>query len=176
MAYSEEFWKKVQKAYESGKYSHKEVAAKFKIGNSTLSKRIKVGEWVRTYRDPEITPGKRGPKPYKPDWTQIDKMAMIFCTGEEIAAILNVDYETLNRACKRDHQKKISEYITDKSANGKISLRRKQYLIATEGNVQMLIHMDKSVLGYTEKTELDHRSGDGTMTPTKIRRQIVKSK
>jgi len=99
--------------------------------------------------------GKRGPKIFNPDWKQVDNMCMIHCTGEEIAAILGVDYKTLERACKRDHKIKFGEYIKQKSAGGKMSLRRRQYSTAMDGNVSMLIWLGKNWLDQTDKTEID---------------------
>jgi hypothetical protein len=37
------------------------------------------------------------------DWGQVDKMCAIQCTGEEIAGVLDIDYDTLSSACKREN-------------------------------------------------------------------------
>ena len=46
------------------------------------------------------------------DWSQVDKMCEIHCTGEEQASILGVDYDTLNSACKREKGQNFSDYLT----------------------------------------------------------------
>lgn len=99
--------------------------------------------------------GKRGPKLTKIDWKQATNMAAINCTGEEMAAILDIDYDTLQRACKRDHGIKFADWIAKKSASGKMSLRRKQYTTAMDGNVTMLIWLGKNWLNQKDKQEED---------------------
>ena len=97
--------------------------------------------------------GKRGPKAYQADWKKIDNMCAIKCTGEEITSILGVDYDTLSAACERDHKVKLSEYIEQKSAGGKMSLRRRQYTTAMDGNPTMLIWLGKNWLGQKDKSD-----------------------
>lgn len=80
-------------------------------------------------------------------------MCEIHCTGEEIAAVLGVDYKTLERACKREKNTNIGEYIKQKSATGKMSLRRKQHTTAMDGNVSMLIWLGKNWLGQKDKSD-----------------------
>ena len=88
------------------------------------------------------------------NWKQVDQMCGVHCTGEEQASILGIDYDTLNSACKREHKKSFSDYYKEKSANGKMSLRRKQYSQAMEGNTTMLIWLGKNWLGQTDKQEI----------------------
>ena len=98
--------------------------------------------------------GKKITKPlYQADWQQIDKMCAISCTGEEMASVLGVDYDTLVAACKRDHKSRFSEYIKQKSLGGKMSLRRKQYDQAMSGNSTMLIWLGKQWLKQAEKVD-----------------------
>ena len=98
---------------------------------------------------------KPGADPILIDWEKVDKMCAIHCTGEEIAAILGVDYDTLASACKREKNKQCSEYIKEKSANGKMSLRRRQYTTAMDGNPTMLVWLGKNWLGQTDKEPED---------------------
>jgi len=101
------------------------------------------------------------------DWEQVDKMCAIQCTGEEIAGILSIDYDTLVRACKRELGVVFAEYIAQKKSGGKMSLRRKQYSTAMEGNATMLVWLGKNWLSQSDK--LDTTSSDGSMSPvTKI--------
>ena len=99
------------------------------------------------------TAKKRGPKPKVIDYTKLDAMCAIHCTGEECAAILGMDYDTLNAVLKRDGHGKFSDYFRIKGSNGKMSLRRKQYDQAMSGNATMLIWLGKQWLGQTDKHE-----------------------
>ena len=87
------------------------------------------------------------------DYKKLDAMCAIQCTGEECAAILNIDYDTLNAGLKRDGHVGFSDYFKLKGANGKMSLRRKQFEQATSGNSTMLIWLGKQWLGQAEKSE-----------------------
>ena len=87
------------------------------------------------------------------DYTKLDAMCAIQCTGEECAAILGIDYDTLNNGLKRDGKGGFSEYFKLKGASGKMSLRRKQFEQASSGNSTMLIWLGKQWLGQAEKNE-----------------------
>jgi hypothetical protein len=87
------------------------------------------------------------------DWDKVDSMCAIHCTGEEQAGILGIDYDTLQRACKREKKCTFAEYFGQKAASGKMSLRRKQYSIAVGGNPTMLIWLGKQWLGQAEKAD-----------------------
>ena len=90
----------------------------------------------------------------KIDWEQVDRMCAMHCTGEEQAAVLGVDYDTLNRACKRNHNKSFAEYFKQKSATGKMSLRRRQFTTAMDGNTSMMIWLGKNWLGQKDQAEV----------------------
>lgn len=87
------------------------------------------------------------------DWDKVDKLCAIQCTGEEIAGVLGCDYDTLNSAIKREYGFGFSDYFTQKSASGKMSLRRKQYTTAMDGNPTMLVWLGKQWLGQTDRVE-----------------------
>jgi hypothetical protein len=106
------------------------------------------------------------PKPKKPrkkmgrpkiaiDYDLFDKLCSIQCTQEEIASIMNVSVDTLERRCRREKKQTFAEYYDKKRAGGKMSLRRKQYEIAQSGNVTMLIWLGKQYLGQSEKQDMD---------------------
>ena len=88
------------------------------------------------------------------NWKQVDQMCAIHCTGDEQAAILEISYDTLNRACKRDKKMSFADYFRQKSASGKMSLRRRQYSEAMEGNTTMLVWLGKNWLDQTDKQEV----------------------
>jgi hypothetical protein len=87
------------------------------------------------------------------NWEQVDEMCAIQCTGEEMAGVLGMDYDTLASACKREKNKLFSDYITQKRSDGKMSLRRTQYTTALDGNPTMLVWLGKNWLGQTDKLE-----------------------
>lgn len=94
------------------------------------------------------------------DWKSVDYMCMIHCTGEEIAGVLGMDYDTLNRNCKEQKECSISEYIKQHQNGGKMSLRRAQWKAAENGNVTMLIWLGKQWLGQTDKQEVSVSNQD----------------
>jgi hypothetical protein len=94
-------------------------------------------------------------KPKKLPWEEIEKLCKIDCTGEEIAAFIDCDYDTLQTACKRINKIPISEYIKIKRGAGNVSLRRRQFKTAMEGNTTMLIWLGKQRLGQTDKQVIE---------------------
>lgn len=74
---------------------------------------------------------------------QVQKLAAIGCTDKEIGEIVGCSHDTLTRRFK--------EQLITGRANGKASLRRKQWEIALGGNVSMLIWLGKQVLGQADK-------------------------
>lgn len=95
------------------------------------------------------------PKIISIDWDQVDKMCAIHCTGEEQAAILGIDYDTLNRRCKKEKKRSFADYFAEKRSSGRMSLRRKQYTVAMDGNPTMLIWLGKNWLGQSDQREPD---------------------
>ena len=92
-------------------------------------------------------------------WKQIDNLCKIQCTGEEIASLMCVDYDTLNAILKREKGVGFSDYFRIKSDGGKASLRRRQWLTADGGNVAMQIWLGKQWLGQTDKMEQSGPNG-----------------
>ena len=97
------------------------------------------------------------------EWDSVKYMCMIHCTGEEIAGVLQMDYDTLNRNCKDKFGIPISEYIKSNQSNGKMSLRRAQWKAAESGNVSMLIWLGKQWLGQREVQEIEIANTDETI-------------
>lgn len=95
---------------------------------------------------------KTGRPKIEVDFAEIDKLCQIQCTGEEIASFFEISYDTLERRCKEQFKVSFAEYIKEKSAKGKSSLRRMQWKAAMNGNVTMLIWLGKQYLGQADKT------------------------
>jgi hypothetical protein len=96
------------------------------------------------------------------DYDLVDNLCKIQCTGEEIASVLDIDYDTLNAAIKRDKGIGFSDYFKRKRGSGKASLRRRQWKAAIEeGNTTMLIWLGKQYLGQVDKQEHEVSGKDG---------------
>lgn len=89
------------------------------------------------------------------DWQKVDAMLQIQCTGEEIASVLDVDYNTVDRHCKLEKKMGFEEYSVIKKQGGKASLRRRQWMMA-EKNPAMAIWLGKQYLGQRDKFETEN--------------------
>ena len=107
--------------------------------------------------DCKMAKKKDGPgRPLKEiNWDMVDKALHIQCTGEEIADMLFIDYDTLVNACKRDKNSNFSDYSKKKRAGGKASLRRMQWKRAEAGSDTMLIWLGKNTLGQVDKPVME---------------------
>ena len=85
----------------------------------------------------------------KIDPLQVEKLAMIQCTQDEMSAVLGCSVDTLHR--------NYADVIKKGWEEGKMSLRRLQYKSAEAGDRTLLIWLGKQYLGQRDKTEL---SGD----------------
>ena len=112
---------------------------------------------VQTSKRPAVKKAKTKPHAVI-DYKTLDKLCGIQCTGEECAAVLGMDYDTLNKGLKREGHGGFTDYFAQKSANGKASLRRKQYEVANSGNPTMLIWLGKQWLGQSEKQEVESKN------------------
>lgn len=52
------------------------------------------------------------------DWKRVDQMLMAQCSAVEIAASLGVSWDTLTRACLREHKADFAGYSQQKRAKG----------------------------------------------------------
>lgn len=60
------------------------------------------------------------------NWSEIDRLLAIGSIGEEVAAFLGIDYETLARHCKQEKGLSFEDYAKRGNTNFKVSLRRLQ--------------------------------------------------
>lgn len=96
------------------------------------------------------TKGRTGRPKTIIDWEELDKLCFIQCTCAEIAGWFRCSTYTIDRLCKEKWGLNFTDYFNKKSVGGRISLRRKQFQIATAGNVPLLIFLGKQYLGQTE--------------------------
>jgi len=90
------------------------------------------------------------------DFDQFEELCRIQCTEVEIASVFGISIETLNTRCKEQYGQTFLEIWAEKSAAGKASLRRKQWLLAQDGNATMLIWIGKQWLGQTDTQKIEH--------------------
>jgi len=101
------------------------------------------------------------------DERQLEQLAMIQCSYEEMAAVLGCDQSTLT--------KRFSQVIKKGREKGRMSLKRMQYKKAMEGNVVMMIWLGKQHLGQREpRQDVELTGKDGGELKLVI--EYVKSK
>lgn len=86
------------------------------------------------------------------DKSLFEKLCGLQCTKEEIAGVVEVSEDTVERWCKRTYKATFSEVYKKFSAKGKMSLRRLQFKLA-EKSASMAIFLGKQYLGQTDKFE-----------------------
>jgi hypothetical protein len=96
---------------------------------------------------------KRGRKLIQIDWDQFEKLCQMQSTLEEISGWFNCSEDTIERAVKRKYLTNFADIYKKKSSRGKISLRRKMFETAMDGNVTMQIFLSKQLLGYRDNPD-----------------------
>lgn len=97
---------------------------------------------------------KRGRPKIKFDLEQVEKLAMLQCTYDELAAFFDCSKDTIINRMKDDES--FSAAYKNGLEKGKMSLRRMQWRAAESGNVTMLIWLGKQHLGQTDKQDVKH--------------------
>jgi len=93
------------------------------------------------------------------DWEQIEELCLIQATGEEIARVMRVSYDTLARRINEEYGVSAADYIKELAAPGLTSLRRAQWKNAVEGNnASMQIWLGKQYLNQKDKEEIDQNT------------------
>lgn len=147
--------KKAKKKTTKKKTTTKKKAVRTK--NSGTKKKKKTSSSTKTTSSDSSIMGRPKRDLTESEWKQVKTCCEIHCTGEEIAAIIGIDYDTLNRNVIETHGVTFSDYFEQKSAGGKMSLRRVQYTAAQNGNTAMQIWLGKQWLNQKDKAEF---SGD----------------
>ena len=86
---------------------------------------------------------------FKIDYEQVEKLANLQCTQEEIASYLGCSVDTLQRD---DEFCGIYKRGMDK---GRMSLRRKQWQAAEDGDRTMLVWLGKQYLRQSDKQDIN---------------------
>ena len=102
----------------------------------------------------------------KIDVGELEKLATMQCTDEEIAAYLGISVRTLQR---RLQIAKLREVVDNARAKGRISVRRHLFRQANNNNVAAAIFLAKNLLGYRDvvNTELTGLAGGPIQIATK---------
>lgn len=88
------------------------------------------------------------------DKDQFRKLCEMQCTKQEICEWFKITDKTLDAFCRREYKASFSEVYAKNRANGKISLRRAQFQLATQRlNPTMLIWLGRQYLGQTDRPE-----------------------
>lgn len=107
--------------------------------------------------------------------TEIDKREFegcckILCTKDEICDIFSIDEKTLTAWCEREYGMGFSDTYKKLSANGKKSLRRKQFELA-DTNATMAIWLGKNILGQRDEVQIDHGNNELLTALTELARR-----
>jgi hypothetical protein len=93
----------------------------------------------------------RPKKEFKPEI--VEALAACCCTFDEIAAYIGWDPATVYRRM-RDPKSAFARAYAKGAANGRATLRRKQYELALKGNATMQIWLGKQQLGQTDTPQV----------------------
>lgn len=69
-----------------------------------------------------MTKNKGGRPRIKIDWHIVNSLCEIWCTGEEVASVLGISYDTLNRGCKREFGVGFAEYYKMENMEQRITI------------------------------------------------------
>jgi hypothetical protein len=83
---------------------------------------------------------------------ELEKLASLQCTDEEIAGWFGVSTRTIER---RRKSPVFAETIVRGKARGRISLRRAQFKILEQGNATMAIWLGKQYLGQSDQIDIN---------------------
>jgi hypothetical protein len=114
--------------------------------------------------------GPKGPsKPMDEQmFEQAKGAASVGGTAEEIADLLRMTVPTLEARLQERGYVNFLDFRKKHFAGRKLSLRRRQFATADEGNVTMQIWLGKQHLGQKDRQELDQISSDGSMSPNRV--------
>src|ERR1700720_4330069 len=84
----------------------------------------------------------------KIDLVELEKLCVLQCTDEELAAWFNVTTRTIERRRKK---KSFAEVMARGKAKGRISVRRMQMKLLENGNATMGVWLGKNILGQVDE-------------------------
>lgn len=109
---------------------------------------------------------KRGRPKLELNEQDIENLASIQCTDEEIAAVLGCSSDTLTR--------NYAEALQRGKAKGRASLRRRQWKASQDGNATLLIWLGKQILGQRDQSDVNlGGQPDNPLKVEEVKRTIV---
>lgn len=88
------------------------------------------------------------------DFKLVENMCQIQCTKSEIASVLQVSEDTIEKRIAEQYNCNFTEYYKRHSEGGKASLRRSMFKSAHKGNVTAQIWLSKQHLGMRDPKQL----------------------
>jgi hypothetical protein len=89
----------------------------------------------------------------KIDLVELEKLCVMQCSDEEIAAFFGVSTRTIVR---RRLVPKFRDIMEQGRAKGRVSVRRSLFKLAAAGNVAAAIFLSKNLLGYRDVVNTEH--------------------
>lgn len=118
-------------------------------------------------------PKKMGRPQKEIEQSKFEGLCRLQCTLPEIAGVLEVSEDTVERWCKRTYDRTFAEVFRQKRQGGFVSLRRNQFKMS-ETNPTMAIWLGKQYLNQTDSTDINIGNKDGKPFETEIR--VIKPK
>ena len=103
----------------------------------------------------------------KIDLELLKKLAAINCSYAEMASVLDCTEKTLSS--------RFYQVIKKGRAQGTMSLKRKQYELAMDGNVGMLVWLGKNLLGQTDKHDISIQALSDEQIAIEVTRRLALS-
>ena len=94
--------------------------------------------------------GEGGRPKVRFDFKKFEQMCNIQCTLIEIAQVLGVSEDTVERRCKAKYKTTFADAFKRFSSGGKASLRASQFRLAKKGNATLCIWLGKQYLNQRE--------------------------
>lgn len=170
-------WKLVDELFKKD-YNGKEVAEKYGISFTTLSRKFKaksdmlLGEYIKKL--PELVanqwdePNKNG----KSTFDEIEQLMQAGCLGTELAAYFGVGEEFIRKVITAKNKVGIREMRKFHKEKGNAMLRAKQFGLAMKGDKQMLTILGKDRLSQIEKTETTVNVKARVLSPEEMREYL----
>lgn len=98
-------------------------------------------------------PNKGGRPRIEIDQKKFEQYCGMFCTLADIAGLFDCSEDTIERWCKATYNEGFAEIYKKKSAVGRASLRRRQFILA-ETSPAMAIFLGKNYLGQSDHVEV----------------------
>lgn len=89
------------------------------------------------------------------DQSVFEDLCAMQCTLSEISGWFRCSEDTIERWCKRTYKQGFAEVFRQKRQLGYVSLRRKSFQMAMDGNTTMMIFLLKNHLHMTDSVQID---------------------